>query len=91
MDSVHARALQRCCRFAAILAAVWTFAAGCVETAECDESARCPAGEVCYEFECRPRCEEDDECGNGATCRECVDPETDENHCFGERARACVE
>ncbi|MFB6375295.1 MAG: hypothetical protein ABEN55_19730 [Bradymonadaceae bacterium] len=69
---------------------LWMAAAGCVETADCNESVRCSDGEICYRYECRPRCDRERDCGEEASCRPCVDPETEENRCFGEQARACV-
>ena len=71
-------------------ALLWVVGAGCVETADCNESVRCPDGEICYRYECRPRCRSDENCGEAASCRPCVEPETEENRCFGEQARACV-
>lgn len=63
--------------------------AGCVETAECNESVRCPDGEVCYRYVCRRRCDSDEDCPDGAACQPC-EPASGESRCFGIEGRACV-
>ena len=93
MDSGQARVLQRSRGARVVIMAmllIWVPLSGCVETADCNESVRCPDGQVCYRYECRRRCDEASDCGDGTSCRPCVDPETEENYCFGERARACL-
>lgn len=75
----------------AIFAAVWLIGgAGCVRTADCNESERCPSGEVCFQYECRERCETGSDCESGQRCLPCEKSESGENRCFGEEARACV-
>jgi hypothetical protein len=63
---------------------------GCVETAECNESVRCSEGTICYEYRCRPRCDGAATCARGEICRPCMDPATEEEHCFGRQGSACL-
>jgi len=75
----------------AILAALWLIGTvSCVRTAECNESSRCPNGEVCFQFECRDVCERDADCGESGRCVRCEDSESGENRCFGREALACL-
>lgn len=96
MDSGPASSMQRwgglvgAVLLATVLLGGWGAGAGCVETAECNEASQCSEGEICWEYECRRRCEDDDDCGTHETCRPCEDSERDENHCFGERQKACL-
>ncbi len=80
----------------AVAALAWTLLIGtmglssCVETAECNESVRCSEGTICYEYRCRPRCDGAATCPRGEICRPCMDPATEESHCFGRQASACL-
>lgn len=67
-------------------------AAGCVRTAECDAQVPCEAGEVCYDFVCRPTCATVDDCQEGTTCLPCQqdDAQGTIDHCFESPALACV-
>lgn len=74
----------------ATLAIVVTLPA-CVKTAECDETAPCQTdGEVCYQYECRPTCAQDDACAAGETCTPCQKNQYSTNYCHGEQGMACV-
>jgi hypothetical protein len=67
----------------------WT---GCVQTAECNASVRCPDGEVCFDYVCRQRCQADRDCANSQACISCDDRqgERGQNVCFGQSVRACI-
>lgn len=60
----------------------------CVETAECDQSSPCDdEARICFEFECRPRCDVDDDCEGELRCISCDANDS----CYGVDARACVD
>lgn len=60
---------------------------GCVETAECDQSITCDdTTKVCFRYECKAICEEDEDCEEGASCQSCEANDA----CFGVMLRACV-
>lgn len=60
---------------------------GCVETAECDQSITCDdTSKVCFRYECKQVCEEDEDCGQGESCLSCEANDA----CFGMMLRACV-
>ena len=86
--------VRKCAAFGPTLAAALFVAAsllgGCVETAECNESVRCSQGTICYEYRCRPRCDGAAACPREEICRPCMDPATEENHCFGRQGSACL-
>jgi|GEM_PF-5351723 len=68
-------------------------ASGCVETAECNAAVTCPASQVCYEYECRMRCESAAQCGDGQVCSPCqtIAGTHDQGKCFGADLYACVD
>lgn len=69
-----------------------TVASGCVETAECNATVRCPGEQICYDFECRLVCEAEADCEHDERCAACIpdDASDDQGHCFGVEERACV-
>ena len=93
----HCRQGIRCCRgfwvglvFALIGSGI--LGAGCMATAECDEYVGCSEGEVCFQRQCRARCEENDDCEAREDCEPCLaEGESGEGRCLGEAAMVCVE
>ncbi|MFP4600018.1 MAG: hypothetical protein ACOC9W_02020 [Persicimonas sp.] len=65
---------------------------GCVESAECNATVRCPDDEVCYDYECRAVCESADECAASEQCAPCMPDGAsgDRDHCFGSELNACI-
>lgn len=68
-------------------------ASGCVDTAECNASVTCPAGKVCYEYECHIRCESSAQCGEEQVCAPCqtISGTHDQGKCFGADLKACID
>lgn len=68
------------------------FAYSCVQTAECDATVPCEAGDFCYDYVCRPVCAFETECGRNGTCAPCQqdDAEGTIDHCFEATARVCI-
>jgi hypothetical protein len=75
----------------ALVAVLWA-AGGCVETAECNATVRCPDQQVCYDYECRPICESNSECDGDRQCTPCIaeSGSDDQGHCFGREVNACM-
>lgn len=72
-----------------VVALLW---AGCVETAECNATVRCPDQQVCYDYECRPICESASECDGDHQCVACISESgsDEQGHCFGREVNACM-
>ncbi|TDP73618.1 hypothetical protein DFR33_106262 [Bradymonas sediminis] len=68
-------------------------APACVDTAECNATVSCPGGEVCFEYECRPRCESAAQCPADQVCSPCqtISGTHDQGKCFGADLSACVD
>ena len=66
---------------------------GCVATAECDEYVGCSGEAVCYQGECRTRCDDDGDCASTEECAPCYgegDDTDGQGRCYGEEGSACV-
>lgn len=62
--------------------------AGCVETAECDQTIPCnDTSKICFDYVCQPSCQRNDECDEGLACISCDARDV----CFGMKGRACVD
>ncbi len=73
-----------------VVTVLWAaLAAGCVNTAECDEHVGCSEGFVCYQIHCLPACEDQGDCDDDEICAPCDDDEV--SRCPGDSGRkACV-
>ncbi len=96
-DDVECDALSRWSvgRWALVVLAVglWSLGApGCVQTAECNATVHCPSAQVCYQYQCRPKCDTQQQCASDEVCTPCkpAGSSNDQGECFGEDLRACV-